>query len=163
MGAYVFRKALIRTMADIQAAEIDSHCQGNAFFQSARDGSHERPPLSCANWEDGCRDGNDTAIIRLVLLAMAEISDPRWHRLPKRLLDYARLRRLREPVCRRQMELGFTRLATAFDRSVLRPRLAASSVAPLENSAGPLETSTPSRDVYANRRPWPELRMCVFR
>ena len=96
MGAYVFRKALIRTMADIQAAEIDSHCQGNAFFQSARDCSHERSPRSCANWEDGCRDENDTAIIRLELLAMAKISDPRWHRLPKGLLDYPRLRRLRE-------------------------------------------------------------------
>jgi hypothetical protein len=41
--ADVFRKALLRWMADIQAAEIHSDSQGNAFFQSAGDRLHEIP------------------------------------------------------------------------------------------------------------------------
>ncbi len=43
VGAYVFREALMRTMADIQAAQIHSYRQGSTFFQPARDGLHETP------------------------------------------------------------------------------------------------------------------------
>src|SRR6266849_3169669 len=43
VGTYVFRKALLRTMTDIQAAEVHSYCQGNAFFQAARNRLHETP------------------------------------------------------------------------------------------------------------------------
>ena len=40
VAAYIFRDAFLRGLADIQAAEIDSYCQGNAWFQSARDSLH---------------------------------------------------------------------------------------------------------------------------
>ena len=43
VGAYVFGEALLRGMADIEAAEIDSYGQGNALFQSASDGLHGTP------------------------------------------------------------------------------------------------------------------------
>ena len=43
MGAHVFRKGLMRTMTDIQAAEIHSYGQGKAFFHAARDSLHETP------------------------------------------------------------------------------------------------------------------------
>jgi hypothetical protein len=48
VGAYVFGKALLRGVADIETAEIDSYGQGNAFFQSTSDGLHETPPRSYA-------------------------------------------------------------------------------------------------------------------
>jgi len=64
VGAYVFRKALLRTMAHIQAAEIHSYCKGNAFFQPSRNCLHETPPRSGAIWKDGCRGGNDKDSIR---------------------------------------------------------------------------------------------------
>ena len=40
VAANVFRDALLRRLADIQTAEIHSNCQGNAWFQPARDGLH---------------------------------------------------------------------------------------------------------------------------
>lgn len=43
MSAYVFRKALLHGMADIQTAEIHSNRQGKTFFESARNGLHETP------------------------------------------------------------------------------------------------------------------------
>ena len=46
--AYVFGEALLRGMADIETAEIDSYGQGNAFFQSASDGLQETPHGSYA-------------------------------------------------------------------------------------------------------------------
>jgi hypothetical protein len=53
------------TTADIQAAEIHSYFQGNALFQPVRDSSHETPRCLAQKWEDGCRAGDDRAIIRL--------------------------------------------------------------------------------------------------
>jgi len=53
------------TTADIQAAEIHSYCQGNAFFQPIHDRSHETPHCLAQKWEDGCRGGSDRDIIRL--------------------------------------------------------------------------------------------------
>jgi hypothetical protein len=41
--ADVFCKALLRRMADIQAAEIHSDSQGNAFFRPACNLLHEAP------------------------------------------------------------------------------------------------------------------------
>ncbi len=49
VGAYVFRKALLRTMADIQTAEIHSYRQGKAFFQPARNRLHQRPHCLAPN------------------------------------------------------------------------------------------------------------------
>ncbi len=49
VGAYVFRKALLRAMADIQTAEIHSYCQGNAFFRPARNRLHQRPHCLALN------------------------------------------------------------------------------------------------------------------
>jgi hypothetical protein len=43
VGAYIFGKALLRGVADIETAEIDSYSHGSAFFQSASDGLHETP------------------------------------------------------------------------------------------------------------------------
>jgi hypothetical protein len=43
MGAYVFREAFLRTMADVKAAEIHSYGQGNAFFETPRNCLHETP------------------------------------------------------------------------------------------------------------------------
>jgi hypothetical protein len=40
VAADVFCDTLLRRLADIQAAEIYSYCQGNAWFQPARDGLH---------------------------------------------------------------------------------------------------------------------------
>jgi hypothetical protein len=67
----------MRTLADIEAAEIHSNCQGNAFFQPARDSLHETPRSLAQNWEDGCRGGNDRAIIRQPRPLLAEIAGPR--------------------------------------------------------------------------------------
>src|ERR1700674_2889318 len=55
MGAHVFRKGLMRTMTDIQTAEIHSYGQGKAFFHPARDSLHETPHCLAQNWEDGYR------------------------------------------------------------------------------------------------------------
>lgn len=57
MAAHVFRDALLRRMTDIQAAEIHSNCQGNAWFQPARDGLHRTLRYLGENWLDGCRGG----------------------------------------------------------------------------------------------------------
>ena len=113
----------MRRMADIQTAEIDPHCQGNAFFQSAHDSLHETPHCLAQNWEDRCRYGNDTAIIRVLLPVLAEISGPRWASAFERvsILSTARhssplVRQLAGAVCAHQMDLGFTILQRAFDR-----------------------------------------------
>jgi hypothetical protein len=45
----------MRTMTDIQAAEIHSYGQGKAFFHPARDSLHETPRCLAHNWEDECR------------------------------------------------------------------------------------------------------------
>jgi hypothetical protein len=63
--ADVFRKALLRTMAQVQAAEIHSDSQGSAFFQPARNRLHAIPHGPKQTWEDGCRGGNDPNIILL--------------------------------------------------------------------------------------------------
>ncbi len=78
MGAHVFRKGLMRTMTDIQAAEIHSYGTGKAFFHPARDSLHETPHCLAQNWEDGCRVGDDTSIIRLPRRVLSEIPIPRW-------------------------------------------------------------------------------------
>jgi hypothetical protein len=43
MGAYVFGDTLLRGVADVEATEIDSYSQGNAFFHSVRGSLHETP------------------------------------------------------------------------------------------------------------------------
>lgn len=40
MGAYIFRKAFLRGMTDIQTAKIHSYSQGYAFFQTVDNGLH---------------------------------------------------------------------------------------------------------------------------
>ena len=49
VSAYVFRKAFLRTLPNIQAAEIHSYGQGNAFFKPPRDSLHETPQESGIN------------------------------------------------------------------------------------------------------------------
>jgi hypothetical protein len=43
VAAYVFRHAFVRTMADVQAAEVHSYCQRDAFFRPVRERVHETP------------------------------------------------------------------------------------------------------------------------
>jgi hypothetical protein len=43
VSAYVLRKAFLRTMANIQAAEIHAYGQRNAFFEPPRNCLHETP------------------------------------------------------------------------------------------------------------------------
>jgi hypothetical protein len=68
----------MRTMTDIQATKIHSYGQGKAFFHPARDSLHGTPHGLAQNWEDGCRVGNDTSIIRLPRPVLAGIPVPRW-------------------------------------------------------------------------------------
>ena len=75
MGAYVFCKGFIGTMTEVQAAEIDSYCQGNAFFQSAHDGLQGTPAKMGRMGVGGGND--DSAIIRWQVPVMARISGPR--------------------------------------------------------------------------------------
>ena len=67
----------MRTIADIQAAEIHSYCQGNAIFQPPRYSLHKTPRCLAQNWEDGCRGGNDRSIIRQARVVVAEIARQR--------------------------------------------------------------------------------------
>ena len=78
MGAHVFRKGLMRTMTDIQAAEIHSYGQRAAFFHPARDSLHETPHWLAQTGRMGVGVGNDTAIIRLPPRALPEIPVRRW-------------------------------------------------------------------------------------
>ncbi len=62
-------------MTEVQAAEIDSYCQGNAFFQSAHHGLQGIPAKMGRMGVGGGND--DSAIIRWKLPVMARISGPR--------------------------------------------------------------------------------------
>ncbi|PYU86214.1 MAG: hypothetical protein DMG51_06475 [Acidobacteria bacterium] len=75
MGAYVFCKGFIGTMTEVQAAEIDSYCQGNAFFQSAHHGLQGIPAKMGRMGVGGGND--DSAIIRWQLPVLARNSGPR--------------------------------------------------------------------------------------
>ena len=65
MSAYVFGKTLLRWVADVETAKIDSYSQGNALFQSAGDGLHETPHGLTQNGLVGVGGGDDEEIIRL--------------------------------------------------------------------------------------------------
>jgi len=64
VGAYVFCKPLLRGVADVETAEIDSYRQGNALLQSAGDCLHETPHGLTQNGLVGVGGGNDRDIIR---------------------------------------------------------------------------------------------------
>src|SRR5260370_20998816 len=59
VAAHIFRDSLLRRMADIQAAEIHSYCQGYTPFQPARDGLHSDTPLTYGTLA-GCVAGEGT-------------------------------------------------------------------------------------------------------
>ncbi len=65
MSAHVFCQSLLRRAADIKTAEIDSYGEGNAFFQTVRNGLHETPHGLTQNGLVGVGGGNDSDIIRL--------------------------------------------------------------------------------------------------
>jgi len=65
MGAYVFCKAFLGPLANIQTAQIHSYRQGNAFFQPACDGLQGTPRVLRKTELVGVEGGNDLSIIRL--------------------------------------------------------------------------------------------------
>jgi len=65
VGAHVFGQGLLRWVADIETAEIDSYGKGNAFFHTARNGLHETPHGLAQNGLVDVGGGNDSDIIRL--------------------------------------------------------------------------------------------------
>jgi len=65
VGAYILCKGLLRGMPDIETAEIHSYLERGAFFQTASNGLHGTPRVLAKFQENGCRGGNDKAMIRL--------------------------------------------------------------------------------------------------
>jgi hypothetical protein len=60
--AYVLGETFLRTMAHVQAAEIHSYGEGNAFFEPACNALHETPLESCTDWEGWVFEGgNDSS------------------------------------------------------------------------------------------------------
>jgi len=81
-------------MTEVQAAEIDSYCQGNAFFRSAHHGWQGIPAKMGGM---GVGGGNDSAIIRWQLPVMARNSGPRRASASAHpLFSYARKRHVEE-------------------------------------------------------------------
>src|SRR6266446_8578958 len=97
MGAHVFRKGLMRTVTDIQVAEIHSYGQGSRSSTRRAIACMRHPSVLRTTGRMSVGVRNDTAIIRLPRPVLAEIPVSRWASCVCKISDFGR--EIQVPSC----------------------------------------------------------------